>query len=439
MLFLGKYESLGVLGAGSMGQVHAARPAADRATTVVVKVLKREIADTPRARQFFDREVAYTSRLRHPYIVRVLDAGFDPQAGPCLVLEFVSGYTLEAVLKKERRLEVGRVGWLLGCLCHALEAAHTAGVIHRDLKPANLMIVNSGTRSESLKVMDFGLSQLATKPYLSKERLSGADFVLTQGTPAYIAPEQLRGDDADARADLYGTGVLLFEALTGKHPFPYSSVEGLIQAHLTEDPPRFAAVGCRDVAPAVEAVVRQCLAKYPAERPACARDLAVAFGRAAGFPLWVETAPVSAPDGAADLPIAEDVPAEPAHDPNTVVRQLEAWMPDRIAVIKIGGFLKDVGGEVVHTEPGVLQAVFLPPPGSGGGGLFGRLFGGKAARDDGIDLDLNLDKPNPTESRLVVTATFRVPGGGAPHQPAAWTARCRGLFDEMRKYLMAGG
>src|SRR5215218_10442903 len=104
MLLLGKYESLGVLGRGSMGTVHAARPADSPATTVVVKVLRPQVADTARARQSFDREVQYTARLRHPYVVRVLDAGVDAQAGPCIVMEFVPGTTLEQVMLKERRL-----------------------------------------------------------------------------------------------------------------------------------------------------------------------------------------------------------------------------------------------------------------------------------------------------------------------------------------------
>ena len=191
--FLGKYESLGLLGVGSMGQVHAARPADDPATTVVVKTLRADRPDSPRARQQFAREAAHAARLRHPYIVRVLDAGVDDEAGPCVVMEFVPGSTLQQVLKKDRRVGVHRAAWLAGCLCHALEAAHTAGVIHRDLKPANLMVVNTGTPHEHLKVMDFGLSHLAGKPELSAARLAGAGPVVAQGTPAYIAPEVLRG------------------------------------------------------------------------------------------------------------------------------------------------------------------------------------------------------------------------------------------------------
>src|SRR5918911_4881197 len=109
-LLLGKYESLGVLGRGSMGTVHAARPADSPAATVVVKVLRPEVAEAGRGRQAFDREVQYTARLRHPYVVRVLDAGIDPQAGPGIVMEFVPGTTLEQVLARERRHTPPRAG-----------------------------------------------------------------------------------------------------------------------------------------------------------------------------------------------------------------------------------------------------------------------------------------------------------------------------------------
>ena len=114
LLLLGKYESLGVLGRGGMGQVHAARPRDDPAATVVVKVLKPELADTPTGRQSFAREVQYTARLKHPYVVRVLDAGVDAQVGPCIVMEFVPGTTLEEVIRKEGRLAHGRAVWLYG-------------------------------------------------------------------------------------------------------------------------------------------------------------------------------------------------------------------------------------------------------------------------------------------------------------------------------------
>jgi serine/threonine protein kinase len=426
-----------------MGTVHAARPADSPAATVVVKVLRAGLADTARLRQSFDREVQYTARLRHPYIVRVLDAGFDRAAGPCIVMEFVPGTTLEQVLAKERRLNPHRAGWLAGCLCHALEAAHQRAVIHRDLKPANLMVVNAGTPEEHLKVMDFGLAHLASKPHLSKEQFERADYVVAQGTPAYISPEQVRGDAADGRADLYAAGVILYEALTGRLPFPQDNVDELVEAHVRDAPPAFAAVGVRDVPAAVEQIVHWCLAKYPAERPASARALAAELGKALGTDLWASTAPSAAAETQYATPEAEPpAPVRPSAgpliEPNSLVRQLEAWMPDRIAVVKLGGFLEDQGGRLLGTEPGLLRARFAPPPVPKPTGLFGKLFATPPPPGDGIALDLNLDKPNPAEGRLVVTAVFRVPGGGRPKDPPTWAARCEQIYREMQKYLMAG-
>jgi eukaryotic-like serine/threonine-protein kinase len=441
MLFLDKYESLGVLSRGSMSQVHAARPIDDPESTVVVKVMRSDLADTPRAKQFFEREVKYTGRLRHSYVVRILDAGIDPAEGPCIVMEFVPGSTLEQVLKRQRRLTVYRTAMLAGYLCHALEAAHQATVIHRDLKPANLMVMNEGTSQEQLKVMDFGLAHLASKPFLSRERLRGTAVVTAQGTPAYISPEQLRGDDVDGRADLYSTGVILFEALTGRVPFSQSALAALVEAHLHQPPPAFADLGVNDVPEGVEAIVRQCLAKFPGERPASARAVAEVLGRAIEVDLWVQTKPAVEAPAEDPFPLADEIPAgSTVDDPNILVRTAEAWMPDRIAVIKLGGFLQDLGAAVVNTQPGLLQAQLRPRPPKKQWKIV-RMFQGPpppAPVVDGIDLDLNMHKPNPAESRLVVTVIFRCPDG-APKDPLTWTERCQIIFEEMRRYLMVGG
>jgi serine/threonine protein kinase len=432
MRFLGKYDSVGVLGRGGMGQVHAAQPVDDPATTVVVKVMRQDLADTPRARENFEREVKYTARLRHPYAVRVLDAGTDRAVGPCIVMEFVPGITLEQLLKKEKRLDPRRAATLIGCVCHALEAAHHASVVHRDLKPGNLMVVNAGTSQEHLKVMDFGLAYLASKPHLTKEEFARTGDVHTQGTPAYIAPELLRGDTFDGRVDLYSSGVVLFEMLAGQPPFPEDDVNVVVNGHLRKPPPTFASLGIRDVPAAVEDVVRHCLAKYPAERPMSPRALADELGRALGIDVWADTTPIEENRNEAEMPVAEDVPPDAPADPNTLVRETEAWMPNQVAVIKLGGFLSDSGGEMINSQPGLLQARF--PPVAQSTSLVGWLLG--KGRGDGIDLDLNLDKPKPTESRLIVTAVFRVTGGGPPKNPSQWTNRCLSIFEQMKRYLM---
>jgi hypothetical protein len=345
-------------------------------------------------------------------------------------MEFVPGSTLQQLLKTDGRIGVHRAAWLAGCLCHALEAAHTGGVIHRDLKPANLMVVNAGTRQEHLKVMDFGLAGLTGKPDLSPAQLVGTGRVVAHGTPAYIAPEQLRGDDVDGRADLYSTGVILFEMLTGRLPFPDAGVGDVVDAHLNRPPPRLVEVGGGHVPPALETSVRWCLAKFPKDRPASARVLATDLGRALNVDLWTETTPVGEVGQEGSIPIAEDVPGHPAGDANTMVRKTEAWMPDRIAVLKLGGFLQDKGAELIDTEPGQLRAVFRRRA-----GFLSSLFG--PTRDDDVELELNLDRRNAADSRLTVTAVFRATGGGPPRDPAGWNRRCQEIFEEMRRYLMA--
>ena len=117
---------------------------------------------------------------------------------------------------------------------------------------------------------------------------------------------------------------------------------------------------------------------------------------------------------------------------------MRVWMPDRIAIIKLGGLLEDQGGKVVGTQPGLLKTEFPPiGPLRPTGGFFNRMFGAQVPSGDGIALDLHLDKPNPAEGRLVLTAVFKVLAGGPPTEPDFWAARCEYIHDEMKKYLMA--
>lgn len=430
MRFLDRYESKGILGKGSMGVVHVAQDLNDPTRMVVVKVMRAEIADTPRSRQLFEREMNNSVRLRHPYIVHVHEVGVG-EHGPCIVMELVQGCSLEFCLKQEYRLNLERTMVLLGYLGHALQAAHAAGVIHRDLKPANLMLMQVGQADESLKVMDFGLAHLANKPYLSTERLAGLDVIRAQGTPAYLAPEQLRGDEVDPRSDLYSLGVVLFETLTGRLPFVERQLDALLAAHLERTPPTFASLGIEDIPPRVEAVVQRCLAKFPAERPNTARELVHEFSLAIDADIWYSTMPATSDDVPDVAPVAQSAPV--SSDPNIIITQCEAWMPDRIAVVKISGFLHDMGGQVVSSEPGLIRAHFVAKPQTSG--VLAKLWS-SPKKNSLIEADIQLDKPHPSQSRLIVTATLRVMGGSA-REKESLQSRCQDIAKALRLYLIA--
>src|SRR5438067_6260508 len=264
-VFLGRYETFKRLGHGSMGEVWLAL---DRLQPrqVVVKVMAAKLAGEARFREMFGREMQFMARFRHPHAVEFYDASLADPGGPCIVMEYVPGASLEQILKRHRLLHPERVGSLLTQLCMALNAAHTSGIVHRDLKPSNLMVMNPDVPQEFLKVMDLGLALLTAKPYLALERLKGTGDVTAAGTPAYVSPEQLRGDSVDHRADLYSVGVMLFQLLTGRLPFPDLDTNALLEAHVRRDPPTFKSVGMTAVPPAIEAIVMRCLAKYPNER-----------------------------------------------------------------------------------------------------------------------------------------------------------------------------
>ena len=425
-IFLGQYESAGFLGRGSMGSVYRAHPIGQPERDVVVKVMLPHVAAQPRFRQLFLGEVQSMARLRHPYIVRLLDSSLDDPRGPCLVMEYIPGITLEGLLSKEGRLTVGRAGLLLGSLCHALAAAHELGIVHHDLKPANLMIVAVGTFEESLRVMDFGLARFSSKPHFTLERLSGEAHSSTQGTPSYISPEQLRGDEVDARSDLYSVGVVLFEILTGQMPFPHSDVDRVLRAHVHERPLTFARVGTRDVPAAVERVVQLCLSKFAVERPQSARELARLYSEAIDIDIWDAAQPEVPTEAAAPLP------PTPIADRGAIVHELDAWMPERIAVVKLRGFLEAIGGRVVESEPGLLR-IRLGEPEKGK-----RPGRGKPdePRSLPIEIELRMVKRNSSDNVLRITVVFRPFTDPTLLLAADWCNRCENLYKELQSYLM---
>jgi serine/threonine-protein kinase len=433
-VFLGRYETIRLLGEGGMGRVYLARQL-DLGRQVVVKVMHDHIAADPKFCERFQRETLLMARFQHPFAVTLYDASLNDPQGPCIVMEYVRGVTLDAVLGRNSRLTPVRVGRLLGQLCEVLQAAHTEGIVHRDLKPANLMVVDPDTPYEHIKVMDFGLAKLLGPLGGHDGNITGAEFAI--GTPGYMCPEQAKGEEMDHRGDLYSVGVILFELLTGKLPFSGSSTMDVLIAHATEPPPTFTRAGAADwVPPAIEAVVQACLAKAPGQRPATARDLAERFETALAHEEALQQQALPRNDPRAARPEAglPQPSAVAATDPFAVIHEFEAWMPEKIASYKLRGFVQDAGGEVKESVPGRIRVRL-----GGKGSVYaatslGSWFG--LGRKSGlIDLELQLQKADAgRDSLLRITVVLR-PADTSSASPD-WRDRCAQIFCDLRGYLM---
>ena len=249
----GRYQIGDVLGSGGMAEVFRGRDT--RLTRdVAVKVLRADLARDPSFQMRFRREAQAAASLNHPAIVAVYDTGEEPSGGatiPYIVMEYVEGHTLRDVLNGEGKFSVERALGSTADVCAALEFSHRAGIIHRDIKPGNVMVTREGV----VKVMDFGIARAIT----------GSSVTMTQtaaviGTASYLSPEQARGEHVDARSDVYSTGVLLYELLTGLPPFRGDSPVSVAYQHVKEaaPPPSSLAPG---LPPAVDAIVMKALAK----------------------------------------------------------------------------------------------------------------------------------------------------------------------------------
>jgi serine/threonine-protein kinase len=453
-IFLGRYETLRLLGEGGMGRVYLARQV-DLGRQVVVKVMHEHIAADAKFRERFQRETLVMARFQHPYVVTLYDASLNDPEGPCIVMEYVRGVTLDTLLHRNGRLSPQRVCRLLNHLCEALQAAHAEGIVHRDLKPANLMVVDPETPYEKIKVMDFGLAKCMPRRsrHGSREYHSdtGADFAV--GTPGYISPEQVRGDSFDHRADLYSVGVILYELLTGQLPFTGTETMDVLLKHAQEMPPTFADKGVSAmISPAVEEVVFACLAKNPEERPQSARELAEMYetsllqelGRTAlssHTPAPVQRQnPAQLPSKPADLLTSTPIPGDAAdQDPTAVVHHLQAWMPETIAAYKVRGFVDYVGGQVVESVPGCIRVRL------GDRGTMYALPGGPLSwfglrRQSGaIDIEMRLERNNPNQqNQLFITVIMRPANRRLVVSPQ-WRARCNEILCELRGHLMASG
>src|SRR5262245_36899715 len=245
--YLGPYEVLAQVGAGGMGEVWKARDTRLH-RSVAIKTSREQFSER------FEREARTVAALNHPHICQLYDVGPN-----YLVMEYVEGQPLRTPLPLDQALKYGAQ------ICDALDAAHRKSIVHRDLKPDNILVTKTG-----VKLLDFGLARIGsavTADDKTEGGLTGKGQIL--GTLHYMSPEQLRGEKADSRSDLFSFGLVLYEMLTGKRAFDGSSPASVIAAILEREAPSVASV-----APAIlDRVLRRCLAKDPELRWQSASDL----------------------------------------------------------------------------------------------------------------------------------------------------------------------
>src|ERR1700736_6768456 len=269
---LGPHEILAAAGAGGMGEVYRAKDTRLN-RTVAIKIVPAHLAHRPELRERFEREARTVASLNHPHICTLFDIG-QQDGIDYLVMEYLEGETLAQRLLKGS-LPMEQVLQYAIEIADALDKAHRKGVTHRDLKPGNIMLTKTGT-----KLLDFGLAklkQVVAPANVQLSELPTANDPLTAqgsivGTLQYMAPEQLEGKEVDARTDIFAFGTVVYEMATRKRAFEGKTQASLIPAIMSSDPPPMASLQPM-TPPAVDRVVKKCLAKEPEKRWQAASDV----------------------------------------------------------------------------------------------------------------------------------------------------------------------
>ncbi len=324
-----RYRIVSLLGAGGMGEVYRASDLR-LGQAVALKFLPEETARDPKSLARFHNEVRVARQVAHPNVCRVYDLG-EVEGHPYISMEYVDGEDLYSLLRRIGRLPPDKALEIARKLCAGLAAAHDKGVLHRDLKPANIMIDGRG----HVLITDFGLAGLVGD-------IEGVEA--RNGTPGYMAPEQLSGKEVSAQSDIYALGVVLYEMFTGKRPFQASTRAELIRIEEEGQPAAPRSI-VREIDPAVESVILRCLDPDPRKRPPSA--LAVLAALPGGDPLAAALA-------AGETPSPEMVAAAGASD-GLSPRAAAAWLGGVVAGLLLLA--------VVHQQTNIVNRVpFELPP-----------------------------------------------------------------------------
>ena len=375
-LLAGRYRLQSRIAVGGMGEVWRAEDTV-LSRPVAVKTLKNEYVEDPEFRERFRAEARSAARLSHPGIASVHDYGEQPGRA-WLVMELVDGEPLSAVLRREGALRPDRVLDLVAQTATALHAAHAGGVIHRDVKPGNLLVRPDGV----LKVTDFGIASVADAAPLTRTGI-------VVGTAYYLSPEQAAGRGVTPGSDVYSLGVVTYECLAGRRPFPGDSPVAVAMAHLHQTPPPLPAT----IPAGVRSLVERALSKDPAERPRDAAAFAAEasalrtslVGLAAVPALPVEPPSAVRPPGAADA---------------TSIIALPREAPD--AALTAGGLRVHVpeARHLAHRRAVALALALLAVLGLG--------VGARALLAGDPSAPLDATSPNPTPTPSLAPATVEL-------------------------------
>lgn len=271
----GRFRVEHVIGIGSMGIVLAARHL-ELDERVALKFIRAEMQRVPGVLSRFAREAKAAASIKSEHIAQVFDVGTAEGIGPYIVMEYLEGRDLAAVLELEGRLSIRRAVHYAMQACEALAVAHSGGITHRDIKPENLFLTRQGDL-ECVKLLDFGISKAALTGKVFDNELSSADNACLLGTPLYMSPEQIRAtSELDHRTDIWSLGAVLYELITGHSAFVADSVRK-VWTRILETTPTPLAAYCPELSPALQAVLDRCLEKDPARRFQTVAELADAL------------------------------------------------------------------------------------------------------------------------------------------------------------------
>ncbi|HJS41848.1 MAG TPA: serine/threonine-protein kinase [Gemmatimonadales bacterium] len=275
-----RYHVMKQLGEGGMGRVYLAEHV-KMGRRSAIKVMNPSMVHDPDAVARFNREASNASRINHPNVCAIYDFGETADGLVFLAMEFIEGEPLTDLLIRERILPVARAANIFLQTAEALQAAHELGIVHRDLKPENIMLTKGRDGSDTVKVVDFGIAK-AIGGTEASQKVTKTGLVM--GTPEFMSPEQLSGDNVDGRSDLYSLALVLYQMLSGKLPFEATTVQETMIKRLTEEPAKLTDVRPDLVfPPGLQAVLDSALTRTPAQRyqsvAKFAADVAAVTGR----------------------------------------------------------------------------------------------------------------------------------------------------------------